>query len=377
MEMETKEAEVLNEDKTQKESIVRRFIRIYLLSEKHKYMFISLSLSVIHALFLALFAIGGVQPLVIYNVFVVALYLFMGFVWARQEKLTYIFTTLIIEVMFHAVLATLLSGWAPGFMIYTIVLIPVCFYMAYTLEAINKSLEIAVLASIAISVIYITVLVITRHVAPVRKMDEVVEETFFYVNNIIALAFSTVFSMLYVIEIKTKQKNLIGVNVELEEQANYDKLTHLLNRNSMDKFLNDTIEYAENEDKNFCILMADIDDFKHINDTYGHDYGDEVLKKIAAIVSNDVRQGDLVFRWGGEEILVIVKADMKAATNVAHRICNHVATSITRYKDIDIRVTITIGVAAYMKGMSADELIKQADVKLYYGKNHGKDQVVA
>ncbi|MBQ7707161.1 MAG: GGDEF domain-containing protein [Lachnospiraceae bacterium] len=372
--METRETEDV---KTEKKSIISRLTNSYDLSDKTKYMIISLSLALIHTFFLILFIIGGVQPLVIYNVFVVAFYIFMGLVWARQEKLTYIFVALLIEVMFHAVFATLLSGWAPGFMIYTIVLIPVCFYMAYTLEGINKSLEIALFASIGISVIYIAVLVITRHVAPVRNMNSVIDEIFFYINNVIALIFSTVFSMLYIIEIKIKQSSLMGENVELEEQANYDKLTHLLNRNSMDKFLSDTIEYSERENKDFCILMADIDDFKQVNDTYGHDCGDEVLKKIAAIISNDVRQGDLVFRWGGEEMLVLIKADMKAAKNVAHRICNHVATSITRHKDIDIRVTITIGVAAYIKGMSAEELIKQADVKLYYGKNHGKDQVVA
>ena len=377
VEIETNETEKVKKANSEKDSLANRFVKNVILNDKNKYMFISLSFAVVHIIILTLFAIGGVPPMVKFNAFSVIFYLIMGLIWARREKMTYIFIGLISEVMVQAVLATLLSGWATGFMVYTIVLIPVCFYMAYTLEEIKNSMEIAVFASITISITYMIVLVITRHVEPVRKMDAIVDEVFFYFNNVIALLFSSAFSILYIIEIKIKQKNLIGENVELEEQANYDKLTHLLNRNSLDKFLNDTIEYSENEDKNFCILMADIDDFKQVNDTYGHDFGDEVLKKIAAIVSNDVRQGDLVFRWGGEEILVIVKADMRAATNVAHRICNHVATSITRYKDIDIRVTITIGVAAYMKGMSADELIKQADVKLYYGKKHGKDQVVA
>ena len=346
-------------------------------NDKLKYMIVSLAVAMGHLIFLVLFYIAGVTPLFIYNIFIVLMYTYSGLVWSRKGKYVNVFAFLIVEIMVHSVIATILTGWNPGFMIYTITLIPICFYISFTLEEIKKDLRVSLYTSLMISVIYMTMIVITRHSEPVSHINSTIEEIFFYFNNIIALAFLLYFAVLYVIEMRNMQRNLRVENVELEEQANYDKLTHLLNRNSMTKYFNDIIEFSELEDKNFCILMADIDDFKKVNDTYGHDCGDEVLKKIAAIITNDVRQGDLVFRWGGEEILVLIRADLKVATNVAHRICNHVATSLTKYEDKDIRVTITIGVAAFMKGMTADELVKQADVKLYYGKQHGKDQVVA
>ena len=346
-------------------------------NDKLKYMIVSLAVAMGHFIFLVLFYIAGVTPLFIYNIFIVLMYTYSGLVWSRKGKYVNVFAFLVIEIMAHSVIATILTGWNPGFMIYTITLIPICFYISFTLEEIKSDLKVSLYTSLMISVIYMTMIVIARHSEPVSRIDSRIEEIFFYLNNIIALAFLLYFAVLYVIEMRNMQRNLRVENVELEEQANYDKLTHLLNRNSMTKYFNDIIEFSELEDKNFCILMADIDDFKKVNDTYGHDCGDEVLKKIAAIITNDVRQGDLVFRWGGEEILVLIRADLKVATNVAHRICNHVATSLTKYEDKDIRVTITIGVAAFMKGMTADELVKQADVKLYYGKQHGKDQMVA
>lgn len=349
----------------------------FVVGNKLKYMTVSLAVALGHLVFLILFYISGVTPLFIYNIFIVLMYAYSGLYWSRKGKYINVFVFLIVEIMVHSVFATILIGWNPGFMIYTITLIPICFYISFTLDEIKKDLKVSLYTSFAISVIYMTMIVVTRHCEPMSRINDKVEEVFFYLNNIIALAFLLYFAVLYVLEMRNMQRNLRVENVELEEQANYDKLTHLLNRNSMSKYFNDIIEFSEIEDKNFCILMADIDDFKHVNDTYGHDCGDEVLKKIAAIITNDVRQGDLVFRWGGEEILVLIRADIKVATNVAHRICNHVATSITKYEDKDIRVTITIGVAAFMKGMTADELVKQADVKLYYGKTHGKDQVVA
>ncbi len=86
---------------------------------------------------------------------------------------------------------------------------------------------------------------------------------------------------------------------ELEKYANYDTLTHLLNRKSMDLYLREAYQKAQNGKNPFCILMADIDDFKRVNDTYGHDCGDEVLKYVAHTILTGVMKTDYVFRWGG------------------------------------------------------------------------------
>ena len=124
--------------------------------------------------------------------------------------------------------------------------------------------------------------------------------------------------------------------------------------------------------------MMDIDDFKKVNDTYGHDCGDEVLKYVAGIVSTGVRKNDNVFRWGGEEILVLINADEDRAVAVAERIRHNIEKNIVHYRDdVNVNVTVTIGVSSYKGNKSIQEMMDDADAKLYYGKRHGKNQVVS
>ncbi len=164
---------------------------------------------------------------------------------------------------------------------------------------------------------------------------------------------------------------------ELEKYVNYDTLTHLLNRRSMDNYLNAARVEAEKGAATFCLLLMDIDDFKKVNDTYGHDCGDEVLKFVAGIISNGVRKDDNVFRWGGEEILVLLNTGEGKAVSIAEKIRREVEGFVLNYRDeVKISVTLTIGLATYGSGKSIQEMMDEADAKLYYGKRHGKNQVV-
>ena len=164
---------------------------------------------------------------------------------------------------------------------------------------------------------------------------------------------------------------------ELEKYVNYDTLTHLLNRRSMDNYLQAACRQAKTGKSTFCLLMIDIDDFKKVNDTYGHDCGDEVLKYVAGTVSTGVRKNDNVFRWGGEEILVLLNTDEAQAVNTAERIRREIEKKKVNYRDeVVVQVTVTIGVSSYKGGKSIQEMMDDADAKLYYGKRHGKNQVV-
>ena len=165
---------------------------------------------------------------------------------------------------------------------------------------------------------------------------------------------------------------------ELEKYVNYDTLTHLLNRRSMSNYLEAAHRHARTGKATFCLLMIDIDDFKKVNDTYGHDCGDEVLKYVAGTVSTGVRKNDNVFRWGGEEILVLINADEDRAVAVAERIRHNIEKNIVHYRDdLLVQVTVTIGVSSYKGNKSIQEMMEDADAKLYYGKRNGKNQVVS
>lgn len=163
---------------------------------------------------------------------------------------------------------------------------------------------------------------------------------------------------------------------ELEKLADYDTLTLLHNRRSMNSHISSVLKQAEKGDGTFTLLMCDLDNFKHINDTYGHDCGDLILKTVANIISCDVHKDDVVFRYGGEEILIMVRADKDVTKKVAERIRSDIEKEKISYNDSDVKITVTIGVAGWKPNTTVAELIKIADNNLYVGKNNGKNQVV-
>ena len=164
---------------------------------------------------------------------------------------------------------------------------------------------------------------------------------------------------------------------ELEKYINYDTLTHLLNRRSMDNYLRAAYRQAQTGKATFCLMMMDIDDFKKVNDTYGHDCGDAVLRFVADTISRGVRKKDNVFRWGGEEILVLLNADEERATRIAERIRKDISSTPVGYRDsVRVLVTVTVGIAPYRPGATIQTMMDEADKNLYYGKRHGKNRVV-
>jgi diguanylate cyclase (GGDEF)-like protein len=124
-------------------------------------------------------------------------------------------------------------------------------------------------------------------------------------------------------------------------------------------------------------MMIDIDYFKKVNDTYGHDIGDLVLKKTAAVLQQSVRGSDVVCRLGGEEFLVICKkAALQDGLMVAERLRANVAANQISAPGFEGTCTVSIGVASWVKGMAhPDELLKQADLAVYEAKRTGRNRV--
>jgi diguanylate cyclase (GGDEF)-like protein len=170
---------------------------------------------------------------------------------------------------------------------------------------------------------------------------------------------------------KIKSEN---IRKELKELTLVDPLTGLYNRRYYNILMS---EQALKRERNpLYALVIDIDFFKKLNDTYGHDFGDYVLKKASEIFKENVRPFDDIVRMGGEEFLVILRdTEVYDAINVAERLRN----SIEECRFIKGRkmsnVTISIGVAKYKSGDSADELFEKADIALYQSKENGRNRV--
>lgn len=128
--------------------------------------------------------------------------------------------------------------------------------------------------------------------------------------------------------------------------------------------------------KHFSLLFIDIDYFKKINDTYGHDVGDMVLVSVSKAIQHEVREGDTVARWGGEEIVAsLLGADEKDAGLKAESI-RRIIESLVFESNPDLKVTISVGVSTYEQGLSLKDIIKRADTALYKAKETGRNKVV-
>ncbi|MDO4188991.1 MAG: GGDEF domain-containing protein, partial [Lachnospiraceae bacterium] len=205
------------------------------------------------------------------------------------------------------------------------------------------------------------------------------EVTFFYTYFNVTISFCGVifFNILHAIEYSYIKNKLLSENSKLDNYATFYPLTNLLNRRSTDEKLKQLFDAHYHDEDAFSIIMCDIDKFKSVNDTYGHDAGDFVLKEVAWILKDTVRDGDVVSRWGGEEFLIIVNSHKANAAILAERIRAQVEAHKYNYKNTELHITITLGVSSYHANTDIKSLIKSADQKLYRGKENGRNQVVA
>lgn len=182
-----------------------------------------------------------------------------------------------------------------------------------------------------------------------------------------------------IINEKVEQKNreLKEAYEKVEHLANTDFLTGLLNRRAMIK----SIEAEENRfsrnEKEFVLIMIDIDNFKNVNDKYGHKCGDDVLQVITSLLESIIRKQDSFSRWGGEEfLLMITETGIKDAHVVGEKMRQAVEREAFQYDELNFNVTITLGIAEYNNTSNIDQCIRSADEALYQGKRDGKNKVV-
>lgn len=176
---------------------------------------------------------------------------------------------------------------------------------------------------------------------------------------------------------------LAFANVRLRENLRYqsmrDPLTGLYNRRYLEDFLLKQIHQSERTKSPIALLMLDLDHFKKINDTYGHDAGDVALKELGKILQEDIRVGDVAARYGGEEFIVVFyNTDEKTIKTRAENIRETVSRLQVKYGAQPVGpITISIGIAIYpTHGRTSNELIESADKALYFAKNNGKNRIV-
>jgi diguanylate cyclase (GGDEF)-like protein len=182
------------------------------------------------------------------------------------------------------------------------------------------------------------------------------------------------------IKIKKLQDALKERNQKLEELLNTDPLTQLANRRHLMEILNREFQRSQRSGHPLALIMADIDLFKSINDTFGHQQGDVVLKVVAETLQDHLREYDLAARFGGEEFaLVLPETELPMALQVAERVREMIEKLRFSGSLKQLRMTISLGVAAFPHDQISDieDLIRLADNALYAAKRAGRNQVTA
>lgn len=214
---------------------------------------------------------------------------------------------------------------------------------------------------------------LVRQSKKIEKQDFNISKIDTSIHEILLLssAFSNMSKSIYDYQTSLEEKN-----EELERLSITDKLTGLYNRAKLDSVLNKEFEKATRYNDIFSVIIMDIDFFKSVNDNFGHQIGDDVLKESAKILSSCIRTSDTLGRWGGEEFLIICpNSKQEDAIKLANRI--NIAIKQHTFLTYPRKVTMSLGVASYCSIFKkAEDIVASADIALYKAKQAGRDRVV-
>ncbi len=196
---------------------------------------------------------------------------------------------------------------------------------------------------------------------------------FFIVVIIFVAALLLIIAIIFMGKYRMKKKH----SIEMEKIAKTDPLTQLPNRRAVLEQINYEVVRFRRSAEPFTIIISDIDDFKYINDTYGHDAGDKVLITLSNLIKDTIRKQDICARWGGEEFLFLLpETDNKGSKIISEKIRKRIEKEKIDYKDSTLSITMTFGICTFSEELTADECITQADKALYEGKKSGKNRIV-
>ncbi|MFB6345732.1 MAG: GGDEF domain-containing protein [bacterium] len=176
-----------------------------------------------------------------------------------------------------------------------------------------------------------------------------------------------------------KDRRLRRRELEMKHLARHDQLTGLTNRRHFQKLLQEEFERARRYDEIFSVMMIDLDHFKDVNDTYGHQVGDAVLEELGTLIESDIRVSDFASRYGGEEFCVVLpETDLEGARKLADRLRKRLKDTVfVSNEDEEFTVTCSVGVSELSDEISDPEtVITEADDALYHAKAEGRDTVM-
>lgn len=280
-----------------------------------------------------------------------------------------------LEVYLFMILAIICLGWNYGFQQYCFVFVASLLFTDYYSNNKHKLSKITAALIFVVVFTFVALRIATYYHDHIYVVPVVLSERAFYtVNSMIAFIFLIVYFYFYSQTVMRLEKQLIDV-------AQKDALTGLCNRRRMQEIFENVLEHHSEANDHICIGMIDIDSFKNINDTYGHDAGDEVIRTLARALldKHSENKNFQPCRWGGEEFLILYQRYDLTKEEVIREfdaLRQKIADTAVMHNGTEIHFTITLGLSFYNNHASISEMIKHADTNLYHGKANGKNVVI-
>ena len=295
----------------------------------------------------------------------------MVFVYTYRNRTNFAMNCFGAVIVAAPTILALVTGWKTNFQWCLIVEILVLYF---SLE-IDKTTKHRLFQVISVDFI---VLAILTHVFPNNLELPYGWAIYFHaVSGLFYVLVIHVIAFFYSNKFNVAEENLRDINERLREMASTDALTGLTNRRVMHEELTLLAYNHERDNTPFVIAIADIDFFKHINDTYGHAAGDHVLKQISLIFKETMSGKGKIARWGGEEFLFVFEnATGNQAAGILDNMRKQIEHTTFDFKDNHIKVTLTVGIEDYSRISGVEATISKADAKLYQGKTEGRNRVV-
>lgn len=356
------------------------------ISSKLKYQMMFFACAFIHTVFFLVFSFFKIYLLMTFNIFSITLYIIGAYACGTDnfEKNALKWIILIYaEITLHAIVCTVHLGYETYFFLYAMVELSISAYMLFF--ACDKKIFVRmIIIFVCVSLSALAGCQIYLSIKPPffswffgRQLTNQMENIMRLMNISFCTVIIFVFSVLFVIEINLLIRKLNAAYDKLSYTAMHDSLTGLYNRHSLRDFF-DSLDESGNE---YCVALGDIDNFKKVNDTYGHDCGDEVLVTVSDIIKDGIEEQDLACRWGGEEILIIMRGTRSDCLDRMKGIRSRINASVVESGKTSIKVTMTFGFADCHEVENSeknhmDSIVILVDGRLYVGKKSGKNVIV-
>lgn len=277
-----------------------------------------------------------------------------------------------IEIWIHMICGIIVFGWRPCFQNWTFALVNAYFLPAFSVDYKRKKQPFFFALILTATYFVMAILTNVVNLEIIHPLSDLNNKILFVFNNLCAFVSVVMFSVFYTSKSSRKEEELL-------RKADYDELTSLYNRYAINKISRDIMQDCKSKKCLYNVAILDIDYFKKVNDVYGHNAGDSVLKLFADILKSFSSKDILVGRWGGEEFVILTTSNIKYQDFLV--LLEKIRLKVGNYKfkisdKISIKITVSIGSACIKANKDLEISIKKADDNLYKAKNTGRNKIV-